>query len=226
MKYRKYISILLAFVMLFALAACGGGDDKDNTGGSPSSGESIQPSGGLSNTGSSGTEEKEDYSWWEGEWYGRWMVFDGTGYYVDYIDYSFDCCMVIEPYEGDHLISIWDEDFNSYEENCLAEVLVEIDLDKNEAVSLYDSKNYFWDGGVGSGDWVIDAEYAGVENMLLFESSYTDTNGDYLEYGVLLTKWGHEWNEEDSAAAPYYYEDYFLPLMEQGKQLPSVFDPE
>ena len=208
MKYRKPIAILLALFMLFSLAACGGGEDQDGSSASPSTGESPQ-----------------DYSWWEGEWYGRWMVFDGSGYYADYIDYSFDCCTVIEPIEGGHLISIWDEDFNSYEDNCLAEVLVEIDLKNNEAVSVYDSNNYFWDGSVGSGDWIIDPEYAGVDNMLIIEGSYTDNAGDYLEYGVVLTKWGYEWNEADSTYPPDYYESYFLPLMESGEDLPIVFEP-
>ncbi len=224
MKYRKYISILLAFVMLFALAACSGGDDKDNTGGSPSSGESIQPSGSLSNTGNSTSDE--DYSWWEGDWYGWWMIFDGDGYYADYINEAWDCCVDIEPRDNGHLISIWDEDMNDYENNCLAEVEVEIDLDKNVAKSIGASGDHFWDGEVAAGDWVIDPEDVGVENMLMIESSFTDENGDYCEYGVVLTKWGYEWNEEDSTYPPDYYESYFLPLMEAGEDLPIVFDPK
>jgi len=79
---------------------------------------------------------------------------------------------------------------------------------------------------VGSGDWIIDPEYAGVDNMLIIEGSYTDNAGDYLEYGVVLTKWGYEWNEEDATDAPYYDEDYFLPLMEASEPLPLVFIPE
>ncbi|MBQ3076319.1 MAG: hypothetical protein IJC43_00535 [Clostridia bacterium] len=166
-----------------------------------------------------------DYSDWEGQWYGWWTIFDGDGYYYDYINYSWDCCVVIEPMDGNHLISIWDEDMNSYEDNCLAEVLVEIDLKKDEAVSVYDSRNQFWGVPVDSGDWVIDPDYAGVDDMLIIEDAFTDQNGDYCEYGVVLTRWGVEWNEIDSTYPPDYYESYFLPLMKQGKDLPAVFEP-
>ena len=36
---------------------------------------------------------------------------------------------------------------------------------------------------------------------------------------------GYEWNEEDSTYPPDYYESYFLPLMEEGEDLPIVFEP-
>ena len=181
-------------------------------------------------TDTAGTDDSGSYDWWEGDWYGWWMIFDGDGYYADYIDYSWDCCMYIEPMGDHHLISIWDEDFNDYENNCLAEVLVDIDLlggdgFYGEAVSVEDENNFFWNAGVGAGEWVIDPEVAGVDNMLIIEGSFTDADGEYCEYGVVLTKWGYEWNEADSTYPPYYYEEFFLPLMEAGEPLPIVFEP-
>ena len=234
MKLRKYLALLLSFLMLFSLTACGG-DKEENE--SPSGGEVIERSEGLRETETTAAEvveedtgEQEVLDWWEGQWYGWWMIFDGDGYYADYITEAYDCCMVIEPFEGKHLISIWDEDFNDYESNCLAEVLVEIEPDGGNgaygrAVSVDDEGSFFWYGSIGQGDWSIDPEYAGVDNMLIIEGAYTDEDGEYCEYGVVLTKWGYEWNEEDSTYPPDYYESYFLPLMEEGEDLPIVFEP-
>jgi len=229
MKYRKYIAFFLTLVMVFTLAACGG--DKEEA---ASLGETVERSSGLKASDSSSkaadTADSQELDWWEGQWYGWWMIFDGDGYYADYINEAFDCCMMLEPTQGGHRISIWDEDYNSYEDDCLAEVLVEIDPDGGDgpygtAVSVADDGNYFWYGEVGQGDWSIDPEYAGVDHMLIIEGSYTDDEGEYCEYGVVLTKWGYEWNEDDSTYPPDYYDTYFLPLMEEGEELPTVFEP-
>ena len=204
MKKRKILAVLLALVMVLGMTACGGGS---NDGDDPVK------------------VVDEDSSWWEGDWYGWWTVFDGDGYYYDYIDESYDCCAYIEPKDGAHLLTIWDEYMNDYSDESLAKVMIEIDLDDNVAESVYTIGNYFWDGAVDTGEWYIDPEYAGVDNMIIIEGSYVDEYGDYCEYGVVLTKWGYEWNEDDSTYPPYYYESYFLPLMEDGESLPVVFEP-
>ena len=218
MKLRKILALALALTMIFALAACGGGTTEPTT---PAPAP-VTPAP---------APEAEVLSWWEGNWYGWWTIFDGDGDYYDLVNEAWDCCVCIEPMEDGHLISIWDEDFNDYDGKCLAEVKVEINPDGGdgpygEAVSVTDSRNYFWKGAVEQGDWTIDPVYAGVDNMLIIEGSYIDDNGDYCEYGVVLTKWGYEWNEAESTYAPDNYYNYFLPLMDDGVELlPPVFEP-
>ena len=235
MKTRKYISIILVMVMMFSLAACGGGDKETDNGASDSSKETLEPGSGLDSTGKEDTAENTvsdsggDVSWWEGDWYGWWTIFDGDGYYADYINEAWDCCMYFEPMEDHYLITVWDEDYNDYEENCLAEVLVDIDFssgdgEHGEAVSVADDRNFFWNGSVEAGNWTIDPAYAEYDNMLIIEGSFTDSDGEYCEYGIVLTKWGYEWNE-DATYAPDYYEDYFLPLLEADEDLPIIFEP-
>ncbi|MDO4733121.1 MAG: hypothetical protein Q4B50_06370 [Bacillota bacterium] len=172
---------------------------------------------------------EEVNAWWEGDWYGWWTLFDGDGSYSEYLDSSWDCCVRIKPFEGKHLISVWDEDFNSYEDECLAEVIVEIDPSSGGgsyglATSVSDERNFFWNSSLDAGDWSIDPAYAGVDNMLIIEGSFTDVEGDYCEYGLVLTKWGFEWNEADSTAPPTMYYDYFLPLIESGAEIPLILE--
>ena len=52
----------------------------------------------------------------------------------------------------------------------------------------------------------------------------TDENGESLEYMITLCKWGCEW-DENAGQCPEYYESYFLPLMNEGAELPAVFEP-
>ena len=49
---KKTLAIVLALVMVLTLAACGGGDDKESSGGKDSGKETVQPSGaGKTDTG-------------------------------------------------------------------------------------------------------------------------------------------------------------------------------
>ena len=59
-----------------------------------------------------------------------------------------------------------------------------------KAVSVEDDRNYFWYGSVGQGDWSIDPEDTGTDKMIIMESSFSNEDGDYCKYGVVLTKWG------------------------------------
>ncbi len=205
---RKTLSMLLALVMLFSLTACGGSKD-----------------GGDSSKPVQTAPVVEDFSWWEGDWYGWWTIFDGDGFYYDQINQSWDCCVRIEPTDGGHMISIWDESYNAYPNNRLAGVLVDIDTAANKATSLENQDNFFYFGSVGGGDWVIDPKYAGTDDMLIIEGSFVDDEGEYCEYGVVMSKWGKEWVENQSTYAPYHYYDYFLPLMEAGQAMPDEFLP-
>lgn len=170
-----------------------------------------------------------DAEWWLGDWYGWWTIFDGDGSYEEMINESWDCCTYIEESgDGTYLISIWDEDYNNYESNCLAEVNVKLDsgmTEKGAMVSIGAEGDYFWYGDVLEYDWNIDPYDTGTENMITINGSYIDEEGEYCEYGVVLTKWGYEW-QEDLVFAPDYYEDYFRPLLESGETfLPVEFNP-
>ena len=205
---KQKISLLLAFIMLLALTACGGGKEPAETV------ELTQ------------AEKDQIYDWWEGDWYGWWTIFEGDGYYADQVNQSLDCCIRIERIDEEHhLITIWDEYYNSYSGDCLARVKVKIDPVTNKATSVMDADNYFYYGTVGSHGWVIDPKYAGTDGMLIIEGDFTDDQDDYCEYGVVMSQWGNEWVESESTYAPYHYYNYFQPLMAAGKDLPEIFLP-
>ena len=169
----------------------------------------------------------EDF--WLGDWYGWWTITDGDGYYADLIGACWDCCAYIEPYEDNYLMTIWDTDFNDYVENPLAEVVLGISglmafTENGVASSLANEGNFFWAGGVGEGDWYMDPGFVDDDDTVVISSEYVDGDGDRLEYSVYLTKWPSEWNTS-VVDSPMYYESFFRPLMEEGGELPAVFEP-
>ena len=155
----------------------------------------------------------------DSEWYGWWMVSDGTGEYEEYDGAYFDCCVNLEPTdEGYVLMSIWDEVFTSYEDNCVSEIF--FDLVDGEFVPV---EGYFL---TGDAEHVIDVtavpEISGLENTFFITVDVEDETGSFKAL-IYLTEWGYEWDEE-FADAPMFYDSYFLPLMEDGESLPAELD--
>lgn len=231
MKCRKYISILLALVMIFSLAACGGGDDKDNAGGSPSSGESIQPSGGLSNTGNSTSDE--DYSWWEGDWYGWWVAYSAHGQYESLEDDFWDVCAKIDVNGDKGTIVLWDEDCSASDPLMKADVSFRTGLTDYGTMTC--ESGYFDTVTLNHADWSCDPGSSTVtefNNMieLTFKVSYTED--DWIDLYIFLRPWTVYWDDiangdtseciYDSMMPGLYY-DWYVPLIDSNSKMPESF---
>ncbi len=168
--------------------------------------------------------------WWLGDWYGTWSVVNGTGEYEDIAGGTWDCCAYINATEdGNYYLSIWDEDYNDYDNNCLAETELEFKTEfafgERGAMQTTDYEgNYFWTGSLDSSSWYIDPDMLSYKDTFTVYADLTDENGDTCEYMITLCKFGCEW-DETAGAYPEYYESYFLPLMNEGVALPAVFEP-
>lgn len=171
-----------------------------------------------------------DVSWWTGDWYGTWSIMGGTGEYEEYEGSIWDCCAFIEENDdGTCFLSIWDEDYNDYYEDCLAETNLTISNDFSSgemgvALTTDDEGNFFWTDSLSYADWYIDPTILEYENTLVIYGDCEDENGDSYEYVIKLCKWGCEW-DDNCGERPEYYDSYFMPLMQEGKELPAVFNP-
>ena len=167
--------------------------------------------------------------WWLGDWYGTWTVVNGTGDYEQYAGESWDCCGYINSNgENDFFLSIWDEDYNDYNNDCLAETQLvlrtEYAYGEHGAMQTTDDENnYFWTSTLNSNSWYIDPGLLDYNHTFTIYSEITDENGT-CEYMITLCKWGTEW-DENAGAYPEYYDTYFLPLMKEAVELPPVFEP-
>ncbi len=151
------------------------------------------------------------------QWYGWWMITDATGDYEDYDGEYFDCCATFEKTnEGYVLMSIWDETYPDYEDECLGEVYFE----EIDGMLVSVEGGFFYTGeAVGEGQMLIDPDFSDFEHTLFTYANIEDETGSFVA-SINLTEWGYEWDEEFNDY-PTYYESYFLPLMEEGEGLPA-----
>lgn len=216
---KRLLTLLLATITVFVFASCTGGTSRTNNDPSDDGGNGIVNVPDDAEQGSTVTDtvNANEDGFTNTRWYGWWMVTDTTGEYDEYDGYYFDCCANIEPTdEGYLLMSVWDEVFPSYEDNCVGELYFE-EYDEG----LLSVGGYFYTGeSVGEdGEIAIIPEISGVENTLFTTVDVEDETGSFVAT-LFLTKWGTEWNEE-FGEYPTYYDSYFLPLMEEGEGLPA-----
>lgn len=214
---KRLLTLLLATITVFVFASCTGGTSTTNNTPADDGDNGIVnvPDNTEQGTVTDVNPVRDGFT--NTRWYGWWMVADTTGEYDEYDGYYFDCCANIEPTdEGYLLMSVWDEVFPSYEDNCVGELYFE-EYDEG----LLSVGGYFYTGeDVGeNGEIAIIPGISGVENTLFTTVDVEDETGSFVAT-LFLTKWGTEWNEE-FGEYPTYYDSYFLPLMEEGAGLPA-----
>jgi hypothetical protein len=164
--------------------------------------------------------------WWEGDWYGWWIVSDGDGEYTDMVDNYWDACASIEVDGEDAVLKLWDE--NSSKSELLAEVELEYTDGFGDHGAWVSTSGSFMDSEVGYYEWLIDSDgdaASGIEHIICIEGSYTDDAGESFDYYVFLRPWGMEWDDvegETFTTTPYedmmpgLYDSWYLPLIESG----------
>ena len=143
------------------------------------------------------------------DWYGWWKAEYSEGVLPSS---WYDCCAAITAQEdGTFLFTIWDEDGNRQEP--LGEVLLSL----NDSSCFSSVNGYFLYDNISAGEWVIP-----VPNQeFLAENLKHDANGEVFSYTFYLRPWGADWNDLENSKWPFYYEDWYLPLIEQNEPMPD-----
>lgn len=170
------------------------------------------------------------YAWWEGDWYGWWVVTSAGGEYADWESLFWDACARVILYDDTTgNIQIWDED-------CEAdEYMIDADVSFGSGTTEYgcmmSESGYFWDCEIGHADWIIDpgaSQVSSLDQMICIDGTYSDpeSNGEnWFNYAFYLRPWGMDWEDvrnADTTDLPYddmmpgYYDDWYLPLIEAG----------
>ena len=170
--------------------------------------------------------------WWNGAWYGWWTMTGCSGAYESMSGQWWDACAVIDigsDYTG--TVTIWDEDYSRADPMLQASVTLN-SAGVGEHGTVMSESGYFTNLPVEHADWIIDPAINGrfpdVENMICIEGWYEDGDDEFY-YEVYLRPWGQLW--DDFAAdypddIPYYYDDWYLPLVESGSSMPDVVGGE
>lgn len=152
--------------------------------------------------------EKESLSAWVGDWYGWWKIEDSA----QNMPMSwYDCCASITR-EGSCLrLSLWDED-GSYSEP-LSSVLFTEDADG----VLNSVSGYFYGRTIQEHDWTL----ALTDGALFLDRQHYQQNGEDFLFSVYLRPWGDDWKGLDPDQFPFYYDDWYLPLVENKAPMPE-----
>ena len=170
--------------------------------------------------------------WWNGAWYGWWTMTGCSGAYESMSGQWWDACAVIDigsDYTG--TVTIWDEDYSRADPMLQASVTLNR-AGVGEHGTVMSESGYFTNLPLEHADWIIDpainSRFPDVENMICIEGWYEDGDDEFY-YEVYLRPWGQLW--DDFAAdypddIPYYYDDWYLPLVEFGRSMPDVVGGE
>jgi len=170
--------------------------------------------------------------WWNGAWYGWWTMTGCSGAYESMSGQWWDACAVIDigsDYTG--TVTIWDEDYSRADPMLQASVTLN-SAGVGEHGTVMSESGYFTNLPLEHADWIIDpainSRFPDVENMICIEGWYEDGDDEFY-YEVYLRPWGQLW--DDFAAdypddIPYYYDDWYLPLVESGSPMPDVVGGE
>ena len=144
---------------------------------------------------------------WNGDWYGWWRIENAEG---ELADTWYDLCARVQPQaDGRLYLTLWDED------QSLTEPMGELMLRVDEGETAQAVDGYFW--------------LAGPEEMAftltdgqLCAAGHCEGGGESFDYTLCLRRWGERWNEDTER--PYYYDDWYLPLIRAGREMPDAMD--
>ena len=162
-------------------------------------------------------------NWWNGDWYGWWIMNDCTGYYAEMgmEGQTWDICGAINigvDYIG--TVTLWDEDFTRAEPMVQAAVSLNED-GTSEYGTIMSEGGYFTNMPLQHADWIVDPGLVDFVDTMIISGDY-ENGADAFTYYIVLRPWGTYWEMDmDEVDFPAHYIDWCKPLIEAGKPMPD-----
>ena len=124
---------------------------------------------------------------------------------------------------------MWDDSCEAGQ--TIANAAVQASADLTTSGRLVSTDGSFFDCALDGVDaWYIDAapsESMPYSDMICISGVYTDPeNGENtFVYSIYLRPWGESWEDvraDNEELMPYYYDDWYLPLIEADAPMPDV----
>lgn len=177
-------------------------------------------------------QTSEPQGFWEGDWYGWYILESCSGDYEGLDGYAFDCCAsIVRSADDTGRIEIWDDEFSR------SDPMISVDVTFGDGTTedgaMMSENGYFLDCEIGHADWIVDAglvypETSASEKPLWINGTYieSDNPDNTLQYSIYLRPWGADWDEliaEDPEFwSPVHYEDWYLPMISSGASMPDT----
>lgn len=213
MKRQRAAVCLLLVLLAGMLAGCAGRKtDETKTvirtaAKTPESEQSAAPPG---------TAEAEALDALAGDWYGWWKMVNTEGDWARMDGYWWDLCAEAEKDGAELRLLLWDEDLPK--ETLLAVLRIESGKDGEPKCT----GGEFLSALMEEDGCEIEFTQNGEEKFLTITGHYEATvkNGSF-DYSIFLRPWGQKWEDAKKDELPYYYESWYLPLIEDGKEMPD-----
>ncbi|MBQ9663953.1 MAG: hypothetical protein IJV40_12455 [Oscillospiraceae bacterium] len=144
-----------------------------------------------------------------GDWYGWWRIDQSTGTMpVSW----YDCCAEFVPEEdGSVRMIFWDED------GSWTEALAEITFRVREDGTLVSQNGYFLYREVKEGDWKLKIPAPAI---YIANVEHEEEN-EQFHSSIYLRPWGDRWDDSPEEQKPFYFDDWYLPLVKSGEEMPD-----
>ena len=159
--------------------------------------------------------------WWNGDWYGWWQSENSKGQFPESWYDAFAEVEVMS--DGSVYMALWDEDYER--SDPMAEVAFRFEESTTDKGRLVSTTGYFYSMEIKEGDWIIDPDDLIVDEAFMIEGHYQDSDGEDFDFVFVLRPWGTDWSDLDEEDLPYFYYNWYLPLIQAGEPMPD-FIPE
>lgn len=163
--------------------------------------------------------------WWNGQWYGWWILTGGTGAYEEMNNNWWDVSGIIEigsDYMG--TVTLWDEDYSR--SNPMVDAAVSLNsAGTGEHGTMMSEGGWFTDIQLEHADWIVDPGLSEFDAMICIDGWYENGDDEY-RYEIYLRPWGTYWDDVPEEDRPYLYDDWYIPLIEKNALMPDVIGGE
>ena len=200
MRRKKALCLLCALFLLLTLAACGQKEETKTTELVIAARETLEPAAPSKTTELAG------------DWYGWWHITHTSGDWAKLYGAYWDCCARIE--ESGALL-LWDESLPK--DDPLAETTLLQDGEGFRCVG-----GSMLDAAREPESWELTLTQDDEGKLLTIRGRYDAVRSEGgFSYEIFLRPWGDLW-PGGTNEIPYYYEDWYLPLIRKGGAMPDT----
>ena len=174
-----------------------------------------------------GSELSERQLFWNGDWYGQWFISNASGKWLDQSGQSFDCFARFDvAADGSAVMIFWDELQSADEPIAKAELLISNNAENSAAGTAVSTGGVFLLSELEETQWSIDPNAGEFDSFFVVENAHYEGEDGSFDYSIYLRPWGRTWediNATQPGLLPYFYYDWYLPMLAQGESMPDKF---
>lgn len=108
----------------------------------------------------------------------------------------------------------------------MVEALVSLnEAGTGEYGTMMSEGGWFTDVELEHADWIVDPGLVNYDNMIYIDGFY-ENGDDEFYYEIYLRPWGSYWDDVAEEDLPYFYYDWYLPMIEAGEAMPECIGAE